>query len=59
MKYNLSQIKEKIGEQAILSIAKESGFEMRTPRKIDGVSFLLGFFMMVQLGKIGLNDWAR
>ena len=59
MKYNISQIKEKIGEQAILSIAKASGFELRAPRKIDGVSFILGFFMMIQMGKTSLNDWAR
>lgn len=59
MKYNLLQIKEKIGEQAILSIARESGFEMRKPRKIDGLSFLVGFFMMMEHGKTGLSDWAR
>lgn len=59
MKYNVAQIKKKLGEQAILSIAKESGFEIRQPRKIDGVSFLVGFCMMMQLGLTCLSDWAR
>jgi hypothetical protein len=59
MKYNVMQIKGKLGEQAILSIAKETGFEMRQPRKIDGVSFLVGFCMMMQLGAVGMSDWAR
>lgn len=59
MKYNTVQIKKKIGEQAILTIAKESGFEMRQPRKIDGVGFLIGFCMMMQFSLRGLSDWAR
>lgn len=59
MNYNAVQIKQKLGEQTILEIAKESGFQMREPRKIDGLGFLVGFFMMAQLGKTGLSDWAQ
>ena len=59
MKYNLEQIKQKIGEQEILRIAQQSGFQKRKPRKIDGVSFVLGFFLLVQMGKTGLKDWAK
>lgn len=56
---SIEQIKGKISKLAIEETAVEFGFQLREPKKIDPVSFVGGFFMMVNAGKGTLNDWAK
>lgn len=59
MKINYQQITDKIQRLPIEELALQSGFEKRKPRKIDGLNFVAGFFMMLQTGGNSLSDWAK
>ena len=48
---NIEQIKGKINKLPIEETANEFGFQLREPKKIDPVSFVGGFFMMMVAGK--------
>lgn len=56
---NIEQIKGKISKLPIEETAVEFGFQVREPKKIDPVSFVGGFFMMMSAGKNALSDWAQ
>lgn len=59
MKINRQQITDKVSKLPIEELALQFGFQKRKPRKIDGVSFVTGFLLMLHHGGNSFSDWAR
>ncbi len=56
---NPTQIKTILENLQVKSLALQTGFTMRRARKIDTVTFLIGFFQMMISGKYSLRMWAN
>jgi hypothetical protein len=56
---NYTQIKVKVKKLQLEDLAKSSGFEQRSARKIDSVSFVAGFWLMLSSSKFSLNSWVH
>ncbi|GAB5555787.1 MAG: hypothetical protein Sapg2KO_53780 [Saprospiraceae bacterium] len=56
---NYSQIKVKVKKLQLEKLAKLSGFEQRSARKIDSVSFVVGFWFMLSSTKFSLTSWVH
>ena len=58
MKLNVQQITTKLSEYQIQELAVRTGFHLRKVRKVDCISFVAGFFLMLCTGRYSLVRWA-
>ena len=59
MKISIEQVKEKISFIKLEQLAKHSAFQKRKARKIDIISLMSGFWMMMNQGEHSLSIWSR
>ena len=58
MKSSNQQITTKLSEYQIQELALRTSFQLRKVRKVDSLSFVAGFFLMLCSGRYSLVRWA-